>query len=236
MKKFFIIKAGTTFQETISQYGDFDQWIMNGLKGVSSKIKVVDIQSHEPLPQLHECAGVIISGSHSMVTEQEPWSIKLQEWIVELFNESIPMLGICYGHQLIAQSLGGVCGYHPNGMEIGTVEIELNNEGINDILFLGCKQRFLAHTVHSQTVLKLPTDAINLAYNQHDAHHAFKVGEWCWGVQFHPEYTTEIMASYIQEVSKEKKLASEVLLQNVQKTPYANTLLEQFGKIVEKRL
>lgn len=236
MKTLYIIKAGTTFEETILKYGDFDQWIKKGLKGASIKVNVVDIQAHEPLPQSDECAGVIISGSHSMVTEQEPWSKTLQEWIVQLFQHNIPMLGICYGHQLIAHSLGGVCDYHANGMEIGTVEIELTSEGITDSLFEGCTQKFLAHTIHSQTVLKLPPNAIKLAYNQHDMHHAFKLGECCWGVQFHPEYSTEVMTSYIQEVSKVKQLESEELLQKVQKTPCANALLEQFVKIVEKRL
>ncbi|RXJ68188.1 GMP synthase [Halarcobacter ebronensis] len=236
MKKLFIIKAGTTFKNTVSNYGDFEDWVIEKLDNENLEIEIIDVQAKEALPSFEDCAGVIITGSHSMVTDEEPWSVELEKWIPSLVEKDIALLGICYGHQLMAKSLGGVSSYHKNGMEIGTVEIELEEEAKEDRLFNNLPKKFKAHTIHSQTALTLPKNAIRLAYNKHDSNHAFRVGKKAWGVQFHPEYSRNIMNSYIKEVSKAKELPVEKLLKETEETPIANLILKRFGELVEKEV
>ena len=60
-----------------------------------------------------------------MVSEREPWSERAAEWLREVAQRGIPLLGICYGHQLLAHALGGRVGANPQGREIGTVEVGL---------------------------------------------------------------------------------------------------------------
>ena len=122
MKKLFIIKAGTTFHNTAKQYGDFDQWTLSWLGPIDMEICILDAEHGASLPLATECAGVIVTGSHSMVTDNLPWSKKIEAWIPSLLESQIPFFGICYGHQLLARSLGGEVGDHPGGKEIGTVE------------------------------------------------------------------------------------------------------------------
>ena len=69
MRKLFIIKTGTTFPDTLEQYGDFDVWTINSLGIDRNAIIVVDAVHGNPLPHPEECSGVVVSGSHSMVTE-----------------------------------------------------------------------------------------------------------------------------------------------------------------------
>ena len=137
MKSLYIIKAGTTFKDTLLKYGNFETWVIEKLDNSNLDIKVIDIQEGEELPALEEIAGVIITGSHSMVTDEESWSLLLENWIPNLIENEVALLGICYGHQLMAKALGGVSSYHTKGMEIGTVGIDLKDEAKEDELF--CK-------------------------------------------------------------------------------------------------
>ena len=58
-----------------------------------------------PLPPPADCRAVVITGSHAMVTDNRPWSVKVANWIPMLVNYEVPFLGICYGHQLLAQAM-----------------------------------------------------------------------------------------------------------------------------------
>ncbi|RXJ88147.1 glutamine amidotransferase [Arcobacter sp. CECT 8985] len=236
MKKLFIIKTGITFDDTKMHYGDFDKWVIDKLDNDSLQTVVIDMHQQFNLPFINECAGVIITGSHSMVTDEEPWSVAIEKWIPLLIKNEIPILAICYGHQLLAKSLDGISSYHENGMEIGTVEISLTDEAKDDELFKDLPNNFNVHTIHSQTVKKLPSNAVRLAFNNHDKNHSFRVGKKAWSVQFHPEYDNNIMRSYINEVSKTKKLSTKKLINNIKQTSESNFILKKFAQIVQKEV
>jgi GMP synthase (glutamine-hydrolysing) len=235
MKKICIVKTGSAFTSTRAAFNDFEDWIISKLNRVQSKPFTVNVQAGEALPELDLCDGVILTGSHSMVTEEEEWSQRTAEWLLEAVHREIPLLAICYGHQLLAKALGGVSDYHPGGMEIGTVEIDLTDNAQDDPLFCDLPRRFNAHTIHSQTVVTLPAGAIRLAFNAHDEYHAFRVGKTAWGVQFHPEFNKAIMNSYIEEVSKIEKFDREkkmVLVEQSKETAEATSILKKFEKVV----
>jgi GMP synthase (glutamine-hydrolysing) len=239
MKKLYIIKIGTTFPATETQFGDFDQWTANTLGSVDIQICIVDAEHGAALPKVEECAGVVITGSHAMVTDNASWSVKLEKWIAFLVKAQIPVFGICYGHQLLARAAGGQIDFNPHGKEIGTVGIQLLPDCFNDPLFQALPDSFLAHVTHSQTVLKLPKEAIRLAANTHEPNHAFRLGKCAWGVQFHPEYNVDIMRSYIQEQTNELKSAgldASQILSTVLETPIAAKILRRFGDFVVDRL
>ena len=238
MKKIYILKVGTTFPSIKAQYGDFDTWTIYHLGPVNLEICVVDVEHGSVLPEINECAGVIITGSHAMVTDELTWSTNLEKWIPLIVEFDIPLLGVCYGHQLLAKSMGGKVDFHPKGKEIGTVNIKLTAESELDPLFGNIPAGFHAHTSHSQTVLELPPGAICLAKNSHDSHHAFRIGNSAWGVQFHPEYNPFIMRSYISEQADDlKDLAYDVthLLNKVVETPVTARLLRNFVQIVQSK-
>jgi len=239
MKKLYIIKVGTTFPNTEKQFGDFDQWTANALASVDSELGIVDAEHGASFPKVEECAGVIITGSHAMVTQNLSWSVKLEGWIALLLKAQIPLLGICYGHQLLAQAGGGLVGFHPNGKEIGTVTVRLLPDCSGDPVFKKLPQSFRAHVTHSQTVVKLPKAAIRLAANTHEPNHAFRLGECAWGIQFHPEFNLDIMRSYIEEQQNELESAGldvSQLLESVSETPIAAQVLKNFGYFVIDRM
>lgn len=183
------------------------------------------------LPPADSCLGVAITGSHDMVTDNLPWSIAVEKWLPSLVREEVPLLGICFGHQLLARAMGGKVGYHPGGIESGTVEISLSSSCADDPLFSGLPVQFPAHADHSQTVLSLPPGAVCLASSPHDPHHAFRIGRNAWGLQFHPEFTAKIMSEYILEQADKLRgagISVPALLAGIRDTPVPRMLMKKF--------
>jgi GMP synthase (glutamine-hydrolysing) len=239
MKSLIIIKAGSTFTSLKDTAGDFEDWVISGCGLSADTFSVIHITENEALPAIDSISGVIITGSHAMVTDQESWMQTLASWIPMLLDRSIPLLGICFGHQLLAQAMGGYVDYHPQGLEIGTVAIALTKEGQQDLLLGSLPGKFLAHTTHEQTVIQLPVNAVKLAENLFEAHHAFRLGDKAWGVQFHPEFTADIMKIYAREEDDSllaKNYDIKALEATICNTDEANALLKKFMTIVQESI
>ncbi|MCG8567983.1 MAG: glutamine amidotransferase [Desulfobacterales bacterium] len=230
----YIIKTGDTFPDVKDTLGDFEDWIARGLDVDPQFMEVVDVPRGDALPRPRQMAGAVIAGSHAMVTEELDWSLAIEAWLPPLITGRIPLLGICYGHQLLAKAMGGESGYHHGGIEIGSNAIHPTPEARDDLLFAGLPTEFKGHTTHSQTVLTLPPGAVCLARNGFEPHHAFRLGDVAWGVQFHPEYSRDIMATYVEQM--EELIRSQgkdygAILNGVEETPLAHGILRRFGRL-----
>jgi GMP synthase (glutamine-hydrolysing) len=232
-----ILKTGDTLPAIAEARGDFDAWITPGLGWPEEDVLVVEAHRGEPLPGASEIAGVIVTGSPAMVSDHEAWSVRAGEWLAELVGLDTPILGICYGHQLLAEALGGEIGANPRGREIGTVPISLF-DAVDDPLFAGLGERLFAHTTHLESVLRLPNGAHHMGRSEADDHHVFRVGPVAWGVQFHPEFDADIMRRYI-DARREPITAEGIdvhrLLREVFETPASAALIARFGELVRQR-
>ncbi len=197
--RFLIVQTGSTFPELRSRRGDFPDWFRNGMGLHRSQVDVVRADAGEELPRnAHRHAGVVVTGSPSMVSERLAWSERTAAWLRSIVDQGIPVLGVCFGHQLLAHALGGRVDYHPSGREIGTVRIERLATAADDALLGQSPATFQAHASHQQSVLELPRDAVVLASSSHDPHHAVRYAPRVWGLQFHPEFSVGIMRDYLQ--------------------------------------
>jgi len=105
MKPMLIVKLGSTMPSLAATHGDFEDWIEARLCLRPGQVAVVNPQL-AALPEPRLFSGVILTGSHSMVTDHEAWSEQTARWIPAVMEASIPLLGICYGHQVIGYALG----------------------------------------------------------------------------------------------------------------------------------
>jgi GMP synthase (glutamine-hydrolysing) len=227
-----ILKAGSAMAPVRERFGDFEDWLRAGLRLPESDLRLVRVAEGEPLPAPDECGGVVITGSHAMVTDNLPWSVALAQWLPAVVASRIPLLGICYGHQLLAAAMGGRVDYHPQGPEIGSVTVELLPAAADDPLFGSFPDSFPVQAFHSQSILSLPPQAVPLARNDFESHHAFRLGTCAWGVQFHPEYTHAVMAAEIA-ADREELMTNgrdpDRLLATVQECPEAASILARFA-------
>lgn len=155
----------------------------------------VDAREVEALPPAERFAGVIVTGSASSVTERAPWILRAEEYLARAVERQHAVLGICFGHQLLGQGLGGLVERNPRGREMGTVPLFVVDD---DPLLDRSAEPALAHTTHVDAVTQLPKSARVLATTELDPHSVVRFGERAWGVQFHPEFDELVMADYIQ--------------------------------------
>ncbi|GAA0532141.1 type 1 glutamine amidotransferase [Halorubrum ejinorense] len=129
--------------------------------------------------------GVVISGSQTSVYDDRDWIHEATEWVRRVHRSDVPILGICWGHQFLAQALGGRVA-DMGAYELGYERIERVGE---DPLLEGVPETFTSFETHSDRVVELPAGAATLARNDNGVQ-AFRVGS-TYGVQFHPEYDRE---------------------------------------------
>lgn len=197
MTRILILKTGTTFPEIARDLGDFDILFKRAMQIDGVSFVVSDVSNGEPLPDFADGDGVVVTGSPAMVTDRADWSEATAAWLAEWVSWGRPALGVCYGHQLLAHALGGKVGGHADGREMGTLDVTLTDRAADDPLFGGLPASFPAHLTHRQSVIALPDGATLLARSESEPHQAFRVGTTAWGLQFHPEFTEQVMAAYI---------------------------------------
>jgi len=231
-----IVKTGETLSSISPRRGDFEAWIGGALGLAEEDLEVVCVYRGEDLPEASDISGVVVTGSPAMVSAREPWSERTAAWLPQAMQAGRPVLGICYGHQLLAHGLGGEVGRNPRGREIGTVKVRL--EGAEDDALLGgLPAELVVHATHLESVLSLPEGAVRLAHNDADPHHAFRIGERTWGVQFHPEFDADVMRGYI--VGRRADLEAEGidadrLLEEAVDSPHGDAILARFAEIVRE--
>ncbi|HTR01358.1 MAG TPA: glutamine amidotransferase [Candidatus Acidoferrum sp.] len=234
MKPLLFIKTGYAIKGIPAELKDFEHWTRDAAGLTDNQFRTVTVIDGETLPDPREHAGVVISGSAAMVSDRHAWSEYTAQWLLQAMERQVPILGICYGHQLLAHALGGVVDYHPRGREMGTKLIHTAPAARNDELFRHVPERFPAHVTHMQSVMRLPKGAEVLAWNSFEAHHAVRFAPRTWGVQFHPEFTTDAMTHYLR--IRSDALAREgqnpqQLLAEVTKTQAAADLLRRFVEL-----
>lgn len=213
------------------RYGGFPHWIRVAAGLAADAAVVVNVEQGDALPPGEGFAGAIITGSGAMVTERRDWSERAAGWLHDAAHAGLPLFGICYGHQLIAHALGGQVGDNPSGREMGTVDLQLNPQAAADPLFAGLPTRFPAQVTHLQSVLRTPEGATVLATSAQDACHAFRWGQQVWGVQFHPEFSTNHMRGYVRArhdaLAREGRCARR-LARDIAPAPHARRILRRF--------
>jgi GMP synthase (glutamine-hydrolysing) len=233
--RLLIVKTGSTVPSVRQRRGDFEDWIAAGLGVPLSSLDVAAVNEGAVLPEPGGLLGVVITGSAAFVSEREAWSVAAEQWIVPLVRAGLPVLGICYGHQLIAQALGGRVGRNPNGREIGTVPVDLSLAvGSRDPLLGALPATAPVHVTHLESVLRLPQGATLLGSTAADPHHAFRVGRRTWGVQFHPEFDADILRGYVSERAGELRaegIDPEAVAAGIEDTPHGAAVLKRFLSI-----
>jgi GMP synthase (glutamine-hydrolysing) len=151
--------------------------------------------------------GCVVTGSRASVYWDEPWIGDLKRWVGDAVEAGLPFLGVCFGHQLLADVLGG----RVEAME----EYEIGYRGVTHDgetpLLAGIDEEFTVFTTHSDRVAEAPPGADVFAANDYGIH-GFRRGR-VFAVQFHPEYDTETAETVAR--GKEGQLSDERIEQVV---------------------
>jgi GMP synthase (glutamine-hydrolysing) len=208
--RILLLLAGEPSAELKLSAGDYPDWFRQAF-GEAASLEPVAAYAGADLPNARGFDGVAMSGSPLSVTdyEREPSMQRAGEYLLETAGCGIPVLGVCFGHQLLARAAGGRVEKNPRGREIGTIEVELTESGRGHPLLkrLG-ELRFQA--THADAVTELPKKATLLAENGFGVQ-AFSLGANTLCVQFHPELDAPKVTALID--SREAALRAEGIFQ-----------------------
>lgn len=187
------------------------------------------------LPDARGLAGVVVTGSSAMVSAREPWGERTGAWLAKAVRAGTPVLGICYGHQLMAQALGGRVGPNPRGREIGSIQVHRHPGCDDDPLLGGLPSPLQVQATHLESVLELPPGARLLAWSEGDPHQAFSVGPRAWGLQFHPEFDADAIRHYLEarrDPLRVEGLDADALLDRLRDSGHGRALLRRFAALL----
>jgi GMP synthase (glutamine-hydrolysing) len=233
--KIVIVVTGDPVPAVFERRGDYGE-MMKAAIGDSwtGGYAVVDART-ESLGSDLDDAAVVITGSAANVHTREAWMMRTETRLRELHERHTPILGICFGHQLVAQALGGQVGPNPRGREVSTVVVETLRR---DPLLEGIAETFTANACHSDTVSELPRETAILARSTADPHQVLRFGDASWGVQFHPEFDGEVMRHFL-DARSEAIVAEGFDLAELQRqasdTPDARIVFRNFIRYVAGR-
>lgn len=226
-----ILQTGDAPEMIHQRHGNFNTMFLTQSGLTQEQTETVHLPSGM-LPRSPKAyCGVIITGSPAMVTEKHSWSEAAAGWLRNAMDDGLPVYGACYGHQLMAYAFGGEVGYHPEGLEAGTLEITLTDAARQDNLLGTLPSSFMANLTHYQSVLTPPKTAQILARSRQDAHQCLRYGPNAFSTQFHPEFTGAIMRSYLEMYAErfpEKRAGFLEMLKPVSDTPFSLQILKTF--------
>jgi GMP synthase (glutamine-hydrolysing) len=194
-KSIVIVKTGEPVPRVAEARGQFADLIVEAIGPAwGGGYEVVDVRADDP-PAPTSAAAFVITGSAANVPDREPWMRRTEAWLRDVVGSGAPTFGICFGHQILAQALGGEVRRNPRGREIGTLRIA---RIAPDPIFDGVPDAFEANVTHVDTVARLPPGAEVLARSTLEDHHAIRFARACYGVQFHPEIDGFVMREYVE--------------------------------------
>src|SRR5438477_2278999 len=190
-----VIQTGTAAPEIVRRHGDYPDWFN---QAIGAELPVLRAYLGEPLELPVGTQGVLVTGSPLSLTLPEPWMDEVAEELLRIGERGTPVLGVCFGHQMLGRAAGSSVVRNPKGREIGTVRVQLTPEGRRDPLFSWSQKGEIAvQQTHVDVVDRVPEGAKLLASNEACATQAFRLSETVAAVQFHPEITPEIMRDLI---------------------------------------
>ncbi|MEM8570426.1 MAG: type 1 glutamine amidotransferase [Pseudomonadota bacterium] len=240
-----ILETGEVSSPLGARFGSYPEMFEAMFERVSVDFDffTVSIVSGE-FPQAPEDAnGWLVTGSRHGVYDSLPWIAPLEAFLREAIAARVPVVGICFGHQILAQALGGSARKWEGGWNLGVQEYRLQ---ARPAWLHGVPDTFSLNAVHQDQVVSLPEDAHCLAVSDGCAVSAVAYGPietpYAVSVQPHPEFSTTYVGALLEARAgsvfppQDVEEARQTLDQQVESEAWARALAAYFRRANAARL
>ena len=184
--KIGILLTGHSPDTLLGNFGDYDQIFRKMLNGHPFEFETYAVVDDEFPDSASAADGWLITGSRHGAYEDLPWISRLEELIRNIHDVGLPLIGVCFGHQVIATALGGTVEKFAGGWAVGRTEYDMNGSKI------------ALNAWHQDQVTQRPQGARVLAGNAFCENAILAYGDTIWTVQPHPEYGADFIRGLIR--------------------------------------
>ncbi|PKP74135.1 MAG: glutamine amidotransferase [Alphaproteobacteria bacterium HGW-Alphaproteobacteria-6] len=185
-----ILQTGQAPEDLRAGMGDYPEMFARLLADRGLTFRTWHVEAMEFPQDVHDCDGWLITGSRHGAYEDHPFIAPLEDFIRRAYVENVPMVGICFGHQIIAQALGGKVERFAGGWAIGPQDYDFDGRTLT------------LNAWHRDQVTRRPEAAEVVACNEFCENAALVYGDRAFTVQAHPEYGDEFIAGLMQTRGK----------------------------------
>ncbi len=187
MMKIGILATGITPDELLKQYGTYADMFVELFAQVEQDFtyEVFDVRDGVFPGSPKQCEGWVITGSKFNVDENRDWMLKLKQLILEIDETGRPLLGICFGHQIIAEAFGGKVEAYEGGWGVGLHSYRLIG---NNSFISGNEDHFSISAMHRYQVTEKPEAARVFAESDFCKYAGLQYGDNILTFQAHPEF------------------------------------------------
>ncbi|SFJ05579.1 type 1 glutamine amidotransferase [Jannaschia pohangensis] len=185
--KIGILQAGHTAEDLRPTRGDFDAMFQRLLGGHGFDFVAYDVENMTFPDNVHDADGWLITGSRHGVYEDHAFIPPLEDFVRQVHEADVPLVGICFGHQIIAKALGGQVEKFDKGWAIGRHDYDMPDG-----------TRMALNAWHQDQVLVAPEGATCLASSPFCTNAMLSYGHKAFTVQPHPEFDGPLIHDMIQ--------------------------------------
>lgn len=184
--KIGILMTGHAAENIHKAHGDYDKMFARLLDGHGFEFVSYDVEGGQLPKSPEECDGWLITGSKHGVYEDHPWIKPLEEFIRSVHAAGRPLIGVCFGHQIVAQALGGKVVKYPGGWSVGRSDYRIDG------------QEMALNAWHQDQVVEVPEGAKVIGSSDFCANAALIYGDDILTIQPHPEFTAPVLSDLIR--------------------------------------
>ena len=185
-----ILQTGLAPDTLAPEMGDYPDMFARLLGGHGFTFRTWRVVEGEFPAAVTEADGWLITGSRHGVYEDHPWIPPLEAFIRAAFAKRVPLVGICFGHQIVAQAMGGKVARYEGGWAVGATDYDFGGETLT------------LNAWHRDQVIEAPKGARVIATNDHCANAALLYDDRALTVQAHPEFRPEFVDGLMQTRGK----------------------------------
>lgn len=176
-----ILQTGLAPEALAPTMGDYPDMFVRLLDGHGFTFRTYRVVDGALPADVHDCDGWLITGSRHGVYEDHPWIAPLEDFIRKAFAAHVPVVGICFGHQIIAQAMGGRVEKFSGGWSVGPTKYDFQGKPVT------------LNAWHQDQVVKKPDSATVIARNDFCENAALLYDDRALTIQAHPEFSAPFL-------------------------------------------
>lgn len=184
--KIGILQCGHAREKIAEKYGDYTDMFQRLLSGNGFEFQTFDVVDMDFPASVTDADGWLLTGSRHGAYEDHAFIKPLETFVQGAYNQGVVMVGICFGHQIIAQALGGKVVKFEGGWAIGHQQYDFDETGPLSL-----------NAWHQDQVVRRPAGARVIASHPFCENAVLQYGDLIYTVQPHPEFSKEIFADFV---------------------------------------